>query len=260
VTAWTTPALLLLGIAAGPNGLNLLSPPALQVMDLGISMALAMLGVFVGLNLDFRPPRIESFAAVSAIIAAGVIVGTMRAPAAGPLLLLMAALAAVAISVALAGWLLVGQTDSDAEQHVFVVGSLLVMGGAMTYLSLSALLAGLLAGQTWNLAGNIAKARIARDLDYFQHPLVVLVLLTAGASAPLSVDTLTFGVLFVAIRSLLQAIGALSASVIFIALALDVFRVDGGLEWSATMLGAIVIGTIFAEALFAFLPARVPSR
>ena len=44
--------MLLVGICAGPYGLNLLSPSVVLLLDPAIAMALAMLGVFVGLGID----------------------------------------------------------------------------------------------------------------------------------------------------------------------------------------------------------------
>ena len=52
MTAWSTAALLVFGIAIGPHGLNLLSPSVLLLIDPGVAMALAMLGVFVGLSVE----------------------------------------------------------------------------------------------------------------------------------------------------------------------------------------------------------------
>src|SRR5688500_17406790 len=55
---WSTSALLLLlGIAAGPYGLNLLSTSVLLLLDPLIVMALAMLGVFIGLAIDAHRPQ-----------------------------------------------------------------------------------------------------------------------------------------------------------------------------------------------------------
>lgn len=168
MTAWSTPALLLVGVAAGPHGLNLLSPSVLLALDPGIAMALAMLGVFVGLTVDpFQPQRVRAISASSVramttavavgaaafaaatlwlgagtalwlpalmvgvcaagpdaaadvniddvlvIVAGGLIIGAIRAPGSGPLLPLMLALVGIAVSVAVAGWLLVGQTSSE---------------------------------------------------------------------------------------------------------------------------------------------------
>jgi hypothetical protein len=209
------------------------------------------------------------------IVAGSLIVGAIREPAVWPLLLLVLAFAVISVVVALAGWLLVGQADSEAEQHVFVVGSLLLMGGAATYLSLSAAFAGLLAGLSWNLAGNLAKVRIARDLHYFQHPLVVLVLVVAGAGAMLSRDAAVLAAIFVAVRALSRRAGGwiagrlvairpegdaesslVSAGLVGLALALDAFRADGRPEWAATLLGAVVIGTIGSEVTALFVPVR----
>ncbi len=244
----------------GPRGLDLLALPLIQLFDLGVVMGLAMLGVSVGLNLDLKQPRIESVGPAVLIVAAGVTTGAMRATAAGGFLMVTAAVVVVATVVALSAWLLVGQTSSEGEQHVFIAAALLLIGGAMTYLSLSAVFGGLLAGLAWNLAGNIAKARIVRDLEYFQHPLAVLVLLTAGAAAPLSRDVLAFAAVFGVLRALSAMAGALSAGIVLIALALDMFRVDGRPEWAATLLGAIAVGTILAEAFFLVVPVRAAAR
>jgi hypothetical protein len=334
MTPWSTPALLLLGIAAGPYGLNLLSLPVVLLLDPGIAMAVAMLGVFVGLTFEPGRPRlarsiaasglrtVTTVAAVSAavvvassyslspaslgwlpalligvcaavsdtavdiniddilmIVAGSVMVGALRETSTGPLLLLALAFPVICITVALAGWLLVGQTNSEGEQHVFVVGSLLLLGGAATYLSLSAALAGLLAGLIWNLAGNLAKARIVRDLHYFQHPLVVLALVVAGAGATLSLDAAALAAIFVAVRVLARRAGAwiawrlvavrpagdaesslVSAGLVGLALALDAFRVDGRPEWAATLLGAVVIGTIASAAMTLVTPIRLEPR
>ena len=330
MTSWSTPALLVIGVAAGPHGLDLLSASVLLLLDPGIAMALAMLGVFVGLSFDPSQRRIlHMFAAsglrtvttvvvvggaalvvggyrlnpgsllwlmaimfgvcaavsnvdtdvnaddVLMIVAGGLVVGAVRAPAAGPMLLLVVAFAAVAIAVAMAGWMLVGQTSSEGEQHVFVVGTLLLLGGAATYLSQSASFAGLLAGVTWNVARGLSRTRILRDLHYFQHPLVVLGLVSAGASATISVDAMTLAVIFVAVRALSRPIDAwmvrwqsrvspaaeltpsrISAGLVGIALAFDMVRIDGRPEWGITLLSAVVIGSIVSEVLALLIPAH----
>ena len=330
MTPWSTPALLLLGIVAGPHGLNFLSPAVLLLVDPGIAMALAMLGVFVGLSFDPRQPRMGRLIAASGLrslttvlavgsaafsaswywlnpgspallialalgvcasvsdaaadvniddvlmsVAGGLVVGALRSAAPGPVLPLTVALVGISIAVAVAAWLLVGQTDVEGEQHVFVVGSLLLIGGAATYLFLSAVLAGLIAGLVWNLAGNLSKPRIMRDLQYFQHPLVVLALLAAGAGAALSIEVVALAAIFVAVRAMSRLIGVrmaerltempvagenasslISAGLVGIALALDVFRADGASELGAMLLGAIVVGTIASEAVGLLLPGR----
>jgi hypothetical protein len=234
---WTTSALvLLLGIAAGPYGLSLLSPSVLQLIDPLIVMALAMLGVFIGLAIRVHRPQPGSLTtiakggttapAVLALLGGLSMAALLDAP---PITQVLSALgiAFVAVAVAFAGWLLVGRADSDREQQVFVIGSLLLLGGAAAYTSLSAVFSGLLAGITWNSAGDLAKARIVQQLEYFQHALLVVMLLVAGASITFSVESAAV----VAIVAALHAAGRpvtdpfpVSAGVAAIAVALDVFR------------------------------------
>ena len=131
--SWSTSALLLLaGIGAGPYGLNLLSSSVLLLLDPLIVMALAMLGVFIGLasmcsassrpRPDRRPPCWRCLAASPWL--------AIRDSSPIALALIALGIAGVAIVVAFAGWLLVGQADSEREQQVFVIGSLLLLGGA----------------------------------------------------------------------------------------------------------------------------------
>ena len=241
---------LLLGVALGPHGLSLLSPTVLSYFDPAVSVALAALGVLVGLGLDVRGPRQgRLFAAASfeagltmLLVSAGLLLmlflwstpmnlapwlfalllgicasasattatdasDESRAPAAHigdlddvlPIVIGGLALAwmregspegavwlavqgsGVALVIALAAWLLVTQAFSDGEHHVFAFGGLLLLGGAAEYLSLSALLAGFVAGVFWNVAGGPACDRIRRDVYHVQHPLVFLLLVIAGA-------------------------------------------------------------------------------
>jgi hypothetical protein len=221
----TTVLLVIVGIGFGPYGLNLLSSPVLLLLDPAIAMALAMLGVFVGLSVDARRPRLTTPAALALIAGLAVVVFRDSPPSA--MLLAVLGIVAVAVSVALAGWLLVGQADSDREQQVFVIGSLLLLGGSAAYSSLSAVFAGVLAGVVWNAAGDLAKARIVQHLDYFQHPLFVVLLLAAGASITLSFDALAAIVIVVAFHFAGRPITApfpVPAGVAALAVALDVFR------------------------------------
>lgn len=224
--SWTTSALLLLlGVAAGPRGLNLLSPSVLLFLDPLIVMALGMLGVFIGLAIDPRRPRPSAPAVLA--VCAGIAMAVLRdAP---PLAQLLTALgiAGVAAAVAFAGWLLVGQADSDREQQVFIVGSLLLVGGGAAYTSLSAVFAGLLAGIVWSSGGDLARARIVQHLDYFQHPLLVVMLLVAGASITFSVESMAVLVIVAAVHAIGRPVTdpfPVSAGVTAIAVALDVFR------------------------------------
>ncbi len=334
MTGWSTAALLLLGVIAGPYCLDLLSRQVVLLLDPVIAMSLGMLGVFVGLSFDLRQAGISQVLAASTIrivtvitavaagalgalsywpvgavlpiwlpaLMAGVCAAAAKAPAdvavddalvivAGSAIIaavgarqdapivLAVALAGVSVLVAFAGWLLVGQTDLEGEQHVFVVGSLLLLGGAATYLSLSALAAGLVAGIVWNLAGNVAKPRIIRDLNYFQHPLVVLLMVAAGAGATLSTNAMVLAIVFVAAGALARPAGAwaarrltdvrstgergaslISAGFVGIALALDAFRGAAAGEWAGPLLGAVAVGTIVSDSISLLVPVRREAR
>lgn len=217
--------MLLVGICAGPYGLNLLSPSVLLLLDPAIAMALAMLGVFVGLGIASRRPALTTPAALALL--GGIAIAALRDTAPSAMVLMTLAIAGVAVMVAFAGWLLVGQADSEREQQVFVIGSLLLLGGSAAYASLSAVFAGLLAGFVWNAAGNLARARIVQHLDYFQHPLIVVMLLTAGASLTFSTEALAVMVIVAALHAVGKPVTEpfpVSAGAAAIAVALDVFR------------------------------------
>ena len=217
--------MVLVGIFAGPYGLNLLSPSVVLLLDPAIAMALAMLGIFVGLGIAARHPEVTTPAVLA--ILGGVAISALRDTSPSAVGLMTLAIAGVAVVVALAGWLLVGQADSEREQQVFVIGSLLLLGGSAAYTSLSAVFAGLLAGFVWNAAGNLARARIVQHLDYFQHPLIVVMLLAAGASITFSIEALAIVVIVAAFHVVGRPVTEpfpVSAGAAAIAVALDVFR------------------------------------
>ena len=201
------------------------SSSVLLLLDPLIAMALAMLGVFIGLDIHLRQPR-PTTPAVLAVLG-GIAMATVRDSSPIVLGLITLGIAGVAIVVAFAGWLLVGQADSEREQQVFVIGSLLLLGGAAAYASLSAVFAGLLAGIVWRSGGELARARIVQHLDYFQHPLVVVMLLVAGASITFSIETTAVLVIVAALHAAGRPVVdpfPVSAGAAAIAVALDVFR------------------------------------
>ncbi len=70
--------LLPLGMALGPQGLNVLSLPVLAALDPAVSVIVGVLGVLIGLGLDFRRPRegrLLAAGATSAAVAALVVGG-----------------------------------------------------------------------------------------------------------------------------------------------------------------------------------------
>jgi hypothetical protein len=226
MTSWTTSALLVLvGIAAGPYGLNVLSPSVLRLLDPAIAMALAILGVFIGLAVDVRRFYVTAPAVLAVLGAMAAL--ALRESSVSVLAQSAFALIAVALAVAIAGWLLVGQTESEREQQVFVIGSLLLVGGSAAYSSQSAVFAGVLAGTVWSAAGGLSKARIVKHLEYFQHPLLVVMLLVAGASIVFSLEALAIAIMVVALHSAGRPVAdpfPVSAGLAAIAVALDLFR------------------------------------
>ena len=87
----------------------------------------------------------------------------------------------LALMISATAWLLLADGPPSTEQRVFSIAELLLVGGIADYLSLSALAGGLLAGLFWGYVGGVARESIERDVRYLRHPLVVLMLLVAGA-------------------------------------------------------------------------------
>jgi hypothetical protein len=334
--------LLTTGIAFGPHGINLLSLGTLPLLDPVVPVALAALGVLVGLGVgDGRPGDWRAFGAAGLVVVATVLVvsagfavvalaavsaiarpfGTMALasgicaatsltlPASNPLeprtaaarvielgvllpivaggLILAwfragsyagaAVLAAqaygVTLALAAAAWLLLTQAASETEERVFAVSALLLTGGVAAALSMSALLGGLVAGLFWRYAGRHPRETISRDVLFVQHPLLVVVLLVAGARADLSPVTLAIGVGYVVLRLFGQLAGAtvatrlagvyapsdlgrhlLQPGVFGVAFALNAVSVVGA--DASMLLAAVVTGTIGSEFVALLLPAR----
>lgn len=104
------------------------------------------------------------------------------------------------LAVSIAGWLLFERAHDHGERTVFVVGVVALLGGGAAYLGVSPLLAGMVAGLFWQYAPGHADAIIAADLRRLQHPLVVLLLIVAGATAQPSVLALWMAGLYVLTR------------------------------------------------------------
>jgi hypothetical protein len=88
---------------------------------------------------------------------------------------------ALGIVIGFAGWLLIERAESPAERGAFVLGSVALLGGTAAHLGLSPLLTGMAAGWLWVVAPGRCDLLIATDLRKVQHPIIVLLLLTAGA-------------------------------------------------------------------------------
>ncbi len=170
-------------------------------------------------------------------------------------------------AVALSGWLLFGRSNSRAERNVFIAGIVALLGGTTTFLGLSPLLAGLTAGLIWVKLPGQAEAVVRSDLQRVQHPLIVVLLLVAGAScefsrqaawltAPLVLFRLTGKLmgswLAARVQGLVTAseIGmhVMAPGLLGIAVALYLLHVVRTPAMS-TVLTAVVVSTLVSEAL-----------
>lgn len=96
-----------------------------------------------------------------------------------PLLLL--APIGIGLTVAVAGLLLFEHSEGESERGLLVLGAVSLLGGASAYLMTSSLAAGLVAGVAWTLLPGRADEILTREAQKLQHPLVALLLVTAGA-------------------------------------------------------------------------------
>ncbi len=215
--------------------------------------------------------RIGDLDDVLPVILGGLALAFMRESLVAPSLSLFGQSIAVALVVAVAGALLVSHVASDSEQRVFALGALLLLAGVAEYLALSALMSGFVAGLFWNVAAPRVRDRIARDIRHVQHPLVVLLLLVAGARVEASAAIAALAVSYVLFRTLGKVAGGwmaarvaglrapfslgvflLSPGVIGIAFALNALQIgDGSVGLRA--LSAVVFGSIAFELLSLFV-------
>jgi len=261
--------LLLVGVALGPHGLQVLSPRVLSLLDPVVSVALAALGVLIGLGLDLRragewrllgtaslesgltmlvvgagvlavgaggppggltlglvalllaicastsstrPPanpvgpaatvaQLGDLDDVLPIVVGGIALALLREPSLAAATWITAQAILLALAIAAAGRLLTAQASSDAEERVFTIGTVMLLGGVAEFLSVSALLAGLVAGTFWTARGGDVLTRISRDIRHIQHPLVVLLLLIAGARTTFVVGLGTLVLVYVTLRA-----------------------------------------------------------
>lgn len=110
-------------------------------------------------------------------------------------------------AMGLAGWMLFDHAHSRAERNVFVAGILALIGGTTSYLGLSPLLAGLVAGLLWVWLPGHADRVVREDLQRVQHPLLVVLLLVAGASCEFSRQMVWLGAPLVLFRITGKLIG-----------------------------------------------------
>ncbi len=247
-----TPAVVFLplGVLLGPHGLNLITGDVRTLLDLSVTLALTLVGVFVGIAFGREVPSagrllvaasLEGLVTIVAVAGATMyLVVSTGLPLDASAVIIALALglcasassatsadpdadpaAAVATRVAdlddilpiivaagiftvatgtgadrwwialtpvgagvitgLIGWLLFERAKSVAERGVYVLGTLALAGGAAAYMRVSPLSVGLVAGLLWTMVPGRADRIVQDDLGKLQHPLVVLLLVTAGA-------------------------------------------------------------------------------
>jgi hypothetical protein len=333
--------LLASGVALGPHGINLLSVDTLSAVAPAIPVALAALGVLVGLSVGLgrtEKGRVFAAAGVDAvltllIVSVGIgglaLAGTpltysyliviagagicaassLTLPTGNPLeprtaatrfvelgvlvpillggimlawvrtgspigtLALIGAASGLTCAVSTAAWLLLTMASSETEKRVLTIAALLLVGGVSDALSTSALLVGVVSGLFWRYVGGRPLETIGRDVLFIQHPLIVVVLLAAGANASFPRASLAFGAAYVALRVLGRlASGAvatrmsgaampsdlglhlLPSGVFGAAFALNAVGVIGA--DASMLLGTVVLGTIGSELVAFRLPPR----
>ena len=155
--------------------------------------------------------RVADLDDVLPIVLSGLVVGLALF---GPRGAVASAMLAVALGLGIGacGWLLFEKAESAAERGVFVLGALALLGGSASYAGASPLLTGMTAGWFWVVAPGDADRLMADDLSKLQHPLVVLLLITAGASVEPSSAGLWLFAPYVVFRLLGKVIGGWAAS------------------------------------------------
>lgn len=153
----------------------------------------------------------------------------------------------IGLGVAASGWLLF-ELSAGAERDVFVLGTLALLGGAAAYLNLSPLLAGMSAGWLWAQAPGQTEHVVATHLRKVQHPLVVILLVTAGASLELSMAGIWLFAPYVVFRT----VGKLTGGWVASKLAPGVAPSDLG----AYLIPPGVIGIAFALNVLQVAPAE----
>ena len=178
------------------------------------------------------------------------------------------------LGIAVTGWLLFERTEG-AERDVFVLGTLALLGGAAAYLETSPLLAGLSAGWLWVRTPGQTEQVVATHLRKVQHPLVVMILIIAGASVQPTLAGIWLFAPYVVFRTAGKLVGGWVASrlapgvtpsdlgaylippgVIGIAFALNILQVAPGP--AVPIVFAVSIGAVVSELVALLVTPGAP--
>jgi hypothetical protein len=215
--------------------------------------------------------RVGDVDGLLSIAVGGAALALLREP--GPLSALSVLIQAsgVAVVIVLAAWLLIRTSSSDTERRVFTGALLLLLGGAADYLSLSALLTGLIAGLFLHFVGGPARDSVRRDVLHFQRPLLVLVLIVSGARLELEAPWLAVGMIYLLVRVTAKLAGGwaaqrvvgpaatpgnlgmslLAPGILGVAFALNVVRAAG--PDAEPMLVVAAVGAIGSDVIASFV-------
>lgn len=246
-------------------------------LDLAAGVVAAVLGVAASVSSASAPDRlgeahrlitrIADFDDFLSVMAGAVAVAAIGATGWEHGLVRFGEVVAVGLLAGIAGWLLFERAHSVAERGVFVIGTLALVGGAAVYVNGSPLLAGMVAGICWKRLPGRADRIVRNDVSRFQHPLVILLLVVAGAMVELTPLVIWLLAPFVVFRLAGKVIGAWAAAwlvpplragdlaayllapgLLGIGLALNFVQVSST-EVAAAVASAVALGTLASEML-----------
>ena len=273
--AWTcVTALLAIGAVAGAfyvlaASARLPLPGALSAGALFVALC-ASVSAAVPTSASSRPQLLRASAVADAddvpLLVVGLVALASVTGEAGASRALATVMAGVAIG--LAGCLLFSRA-SDVERGLFVTSAVLLLAGAASYLGTSPLVSGCAAALVWSGVPGPADRITARDLRVLQHPLVVIILVVAGATVEWTMAALWAAAIVVVLRLAAKVLVAVTVSrmaavspallasvllqpgVLGIALALNAWLVLG--EAYRWVVSAVTLATMASEALALFL-------
>lgn len=165
-------------------GLPLEAAPATVALGLALCASASSAGAAEIIDDDAHRTATEIAALddVLPIVVGGVLIAAIGAKSALDASRLALITAGIGLLSAAAGSLLFERARNGSERLVFILGTIVLLAGASAYLSMSPLLAGLAAGAFWTFVPGTAGSILRDDLRKIQHPLVVILLILAGAS------------------------------------------------------------------------------